>query len=63
LHRGEALFDVAGSFIDGSGDTADLVLRSFADAGVQITLGNASSDLDDMFEAASAPLGSSRGDY
>jgi len=35
--------------------------RRFLDASLEIALGNAGGDIDDAFEAASAPLGSGRG--
>ncbi len=61
LDGGETLLDAAGSLIDGAGDAANFVRRSFEDAGLKIAFGNAGSDVDDAFEAASAPVGSDRG--
>ena len=56
LHGGKTLFDATGRLIDGSGNPADFVLRRFEDAGLEIAFGNAGSNIDDAFQAASAPL-------
>ena len=53
---GETLFDAAGSLIDGAGDAADFIRRSFQDAGLKVALGDAGGDVDDALEAASAPV-------
>ena len=53
---GKTLFDAAGSLIDGAGDAADFVRRSFEDAGLEVAFGNAGGDVDDAIEAASAPV-------
>ncbi len=58
---GETLFDAAGGFIDGAGDAADFVLRSFQDAGLKVAFGDAGGDIDDALKAASAPIGGDRG--
>src|SRR5271166_1158579 len=54
---GEAVFNAAGSFVDGSGDAADFVLRMFEDARLKIAIGDASGNVDDALETAGRPLG------
>ncbi len=54
---GKTFFDAAGGDIDGSGDAADFVLRSFLDASLEVAFGDTGGDINDPFEAASAPTG------
>ena len=60
---GKTFFDAAGGFIDGGGDAADFILRSFVDAGLEIAFGDAGGDFDDAFEAAGGPIGGDGGHY
>ncbi len=51
-----------GGAIDGSGDAADFVLRSFLDAGLKIAFRDAGGDIDDALQAARAPMRGDGGD-
>src|ERR1700733_16092121 len=58
---GETLFDAARGFVDGPGDAANFVLRSFQDARLKITIGDAAGNVDDALQTASRPLGGDGG--
>jgi hypothetical protein len=45
-NSGETAFDLASSFVDGGGDTANFVERRVFNAGVEVSLLDAGGDID-----------------
>ena len=60
---GKTFFDAASGLIDGAGDAAYFVLRRFENTGVEIAVGDAAGDFNDVLEAAGGPIGGDGGHY
>ncbi len=54
---GETAFDLSGGFVDGGGDTTDLIEGTIFDTGAEIPLLDAGGDIHDALEAARGPDG------
>ena len=61
-HGGKTAFDLAGGFVDGSGDAANFIERLVMHAGAQIALLDANGDIHDAIETTCSPNRGGGGD-